>query len=132
MSSRYVTNLVLMLLGSFLVVASQAFGPSTFMWLMLGGAIAALAIAAPAILFTERGVSQRGLDGLTTGLGAWTVVAAAVFAGATITWLGFASGLALVVLAVAGLTAHELRTERVVHSLEVGAPADYRELAGAH
>lgn len=34
-------------------------------------------------------------------------------------WLGFAAAAALVAIAVFGLTAHELTTERVVHSLEV-------------
>jgi hypothetical protein len=34
-------------------------------------------------------------------------------------WLGFAAALAIGLLAVAGLIAHELSTERVVHSLAV-------------
>jgi hypothetical protein len=37
----------------------------------------------------------------------------------TVVWLGFASACAFVLLGVAGLTAHELTTERVVHSLAV-------------
>ena len=47
-----------------------------------------------------------------------------------ITWLGFASGVALVALAFTGLTIHELSTERVVHSFEVHPSARERELAG--
>jgi hypothetical protein len=53
------------------------------------------------------------------------------FAGATITWLGFAAGAALFALAIVGLTLHELTTERVVHSIEVStATTERHELAG--
>ncbi len=40
-------------------------------------------------------------------------------------------GHAFVGLALVGLTLHELFTERVVHSIEVHAPAPEHELAGA-
>jgi hypothetical protein len=42
-----------------------------------------------------------------------------VFFPATVVWLGFGAGAAMVGLAVVGLTAHELRSERVVHSIQV-------------
>jgi hypothetical protein len=131
MSTRYLTNLTLLILGAFVVVVSQAFLASTFMWLMFGAGIAAIAIAAPGLAVRSRGFTQRGLDSLTSILGAWTIVAAVVFSGATVTWLGFASGLALVALATIGLTLHELKTERVVHSITVETQTDYNQLAGA-
>jgi hypothetical protein len=59
-------------------------------------------------------------------------VASLVFAGSTITWLGFASGAAFVALALTGLTLHEVSTERVVHSIEVRAATPEQELAGIH
>ena len=52
-------------------------------------------------------------------LGAWTIVASLVFAGSVVTWLGFASAVVFVGLALIGLTFHELYTERVVRSFEV-------------
>jgi hypothetical protein len=119
MSTRYLTNLALALLGGFLVVTSQAFAAGTFGWLMLGVGIAALVICVPAIAIRSRGIGQRGIDSLVSLLGAWTIVASQVFAGSTVTWLGFASGAALVGLGVAGLSVHELSTERVVHSFEL-------------
>lgn len=119
MSTRYLTNLSLALLGGFLVVTSQAFAIGTFSWVMLGVGIAALVLTLPAIAFPSRGSVQRGLDYLCSLLGAWTIIASQVFAGATVTWLGFASGIALVALGVLGLSAHELSSERVVHSFEV-------------
>lgn len=132
MSTRYLTNLTLLALGAFVVAVSLAFAVSTFTWLMFGAGIAALAIAGPAIAIPARGLTQPGLDGLIALLGAWTIVASMVFAGATITWLGFAAGAALFALAIVGLTLHELTTERVVHSIEVSSTAttERHDLAG--
>ena len=61
---------------------------------------------------------QRGLDAAVAVLAAWTIVESLVFDGATLTWITFGTAAAMLVLAVAGLVAHELTTERVVHSLE--------------
>ena len=131
MNSRFLTNIGLALLGGFLVVVSQAWSVSVFMWVMLGAGIAAMALAA-SLGIPGRGRSQRGLDGILGVLGAWTIVASVVFSGSVVTWLGFASGVAFVELAVIGLTLHELYTERVVHSFEVRTPASERELAGVN
>jgi hypothetical protein len=113
----------LAIVGGFLVVASQVWAPSTFMWLMLAGGIAAIALSGAALV-PGRGTTQRTLDGALAVLGAWTVVASLVFGGTLVTWLGFASGAAFVAIALAGLTLHELHTERVVHSFEVRATSD--------
>jgi hypothetical protein len=59
------------------------------------------------------------LDALTGALGIWMVVASAVFTARALTWLSFGEGLGVVALALAGLTAHELSTERVVHALAI-------------
>ena len=131
MNSRYVTNIGLALMGGFLVVVSQAWSVSVFMWVMLGIGAAAVALAG-SIALPGRGRSQRILDGIIGVLGAWTIVASLVFGGTVVTWLGFASGVALVALAVIGLSIHELYTERVVHSFEVRTPAAEHELAGVN
>jgi hypothetical protein len=123
MRTRYLTNVLMASLGGFLLVTSQAFAVSTFGWLMFASGIATLLITVPAITVVARGGLQRALDYLFILLGAWTIVASLVFSGAAVTWLGFASGGALAVLALAGLTAHELSSERVVHSFELRAAA---------
>lgn len=120
MNTRYTTNILLAAVGGFLLVASFAFSAIPFHWMMLGGGIAAVLIAS-AIAARSRGPLQRSLDLIVAAAGAWTIVASLVFAGTAMTWLGFASGGAFVVLALAGLTAYERSTERVVHSLEVKA-----------
>jgi type IV secretory pathway VirB2 component (pilin) len=65
-----------------------------------------------------RGLVQRLLDAVTGALAIWSAVASVVFSGTTLTWLSFAEGVGFVGLAVLGLVAHELKTERVVHSIE--------------
>jgi hypothetical protein len=131
MNSRYLTNIGLALMGGFLVVVSQAWSVSVFMWVMLGIGAVAVALSA-SVALPRRGGAQRILDGITGLLGAWTIVASLVFAGSVVTWLGLASGVAFVVLAVIGLTIHELYTERVVHSFEVRRPVAEQELAGVN
>ncbi|HLH64348.1 MAG TPA: hypothetical protein VKV27_01480 [Solirubrobacteraceae bacterium] len=118
MNSRYLTNIALAVMGGFVVVVSQAWSVPVFMWIMFAAGVLAILLAGSALL-PRRGLAQRVLDGIIAVLGAWTVVASLVFAGSTVTWLGFASGVAFVGLALLGLTLHELRTERVVHSFQV-------------
>jgi hypothetical protein len=131
MNSRYLANIALLLAGAFLLVTSQAFGVTVFEWLMLGVGVVAVLLSA-AIVAPGRGLPQRNLDGIIGILGAWTIVASMVFAGAAVTWLGFASGAAFVALALVGLTLHELITERVVHSIDVRTAMAEPEFSGAH
>lgn len=123
MNTRFTTNILLAVIGSFLLVASFAFAVGPYSWIMLGGGIAAVAISVPAMLIRSRGQVQRGLDLATAVVGAWTIIASLVFVEVTMTWLGFASGAAFAILALAGLILHERSTERVVHSLEVKTEA---------
>lgn len=48
-----------------------------------------------------------------------------VYTGTTLAWLSFGEGLGFVGLALIGLVAHELQTERVMHALEA-MPSDAR------
>src|SRR6266480_1925464 len=68
----------------------------------------------------------------SAGLAAlWSLVAALAFSGTLLTWLIFADALAVGVLALADLTAHEATTEKVVHQLDVhdGTTAEQRAAA---
>lgn len=117
MSTRYLSNLTLMVAGGFLVVATQAFAAPTVAWLTFGIATGAT-IVGLSMLSIRPTIPQGVIGSLTVVLGAWTLVASVVFVPATVLWLGFAAGIAFVGLGVVGLTAHELTTERVVHSLD--------------
>ena len=119
MSIRYLSNITLALIAGFEVVASQAFAPDVFAWLALGGGAAIVAMLMIATATEGRGAVQRTLDGLGVALGAGLIVLSLVVAAVTFTWIGLGISLALVAVAVAGLTLHELKTERVVHAIEL-------------
>ena len=119
MSIRYLANLALGVAAAFLIVATRAFADTTAVWLTFAIAIGATGIGI-GLAAAVRDPIQRAIGSVTAVIGAWTIVASLVFSNATAVTLGFASALALAALAIAGLTAHELRTERVVHSFELG------------
>lgn len=118
MSIRYLFNLVLALVAGFLVVATQAFAPTAVVWLTFGIALGIVVLGA-AMFASPTTIAQRSLSGVLAVVAAWTVVASMVFAPTTVVWLGFAAAIAIVALAVIGLTVHEFTTERVVHSLNI-------------
>jgi hypothetical protein len=118
MSIRYLSNLTLALVAGFLVVATQAFALPAVKWLTFAIAIGATVIGLGTGI-TRLSLAQSAVSALTVGIGVWTIVASLVFSLHTVMWLGFASALGLVGLAVVGLTIHELSTERVVHSIQV-------------
>src|ERR1700736_3197809 len=96
MSTKYMTNIVLALVGGFLVVVTQAFSTNAVSWLALGVGIFAAAIAIAAQLDRSRGLDQRLLDVTTVVLGAVTIVFSRVFDGSTMVWLSFAEALGFV------------------------------------
>jgi hypothetical protein len=111
-----------LLAGGFLVVAVYGFSTPTAVWLGFAVSIAvavfALGMIYPGI--RDRMISGPVLLGLCTAiLAGWTIVATQVFADPTARWLVFASALGHVGLSLIGLVLHEIRTERVVHHLEV-------------
>jgi hypothetical protein len=118
-SSRYLSNLALILGAGFLVVATQAFAPSTVVWLTFAISIGVLLVSMWLIFGPPMTVYQRVLGGFIAALAAWMIVASLVFAPGTVLWLGFGFAIAYVFAGVVGLTIHELTTERVVHSLEI-------------
>jgi hypothetical protein len=126
MSPRFITNMALALAGGFLVVASQAFSPGRTGWLAFGIGIGVVVVLGAAQLDSERGSIQRALDLATGGLAIWTIVASVVFTGTTLTWLSFGEALGFVAVALAGLTAHELSSERIVQAVAM-KPAEARE-----
>jgi hypothetical protein len=125
MSTRFISNLALGLVGAAVVVASQTFRPTVIGWSMFGVSLGVLALLAVAELDRTRGLVQRALDASSGVLALWSAVASVVFTGTTVMWLSFGEALAFVGLAVIGLIAHELTTERVVHAFEA-IPAEVR------
>ena len=125
MSIRYLSNLVLALIAGFLVVATQAFDLFAVKWLVFAIATGATVLSLGTLVM-DRNIIQRVVSLAAGVVGGWTIVASLVFGLSTVMWLGFAGALALIGLAIVGLTAHEFTTERVVHSLEVESEPSMR------
>jgi hypothetical protein len=111
MTSRFASNVAVMLLGAFLAVVSFAFAPQTVSWLALAVGVVTALTALTAFAMRERGVAQRVFDGCTLLVAAWTIVCARAFDGAAEDWLAFASAAVLVLFAFVGLVVHEVLVE---------------------
>jgi hypothetical protein len=125
---RYFAYLLLALAAVFLIVASQSFVLFDIANLSLGVGIGMLAVS---LLIAFR--YRRHVPSLVTGLAAaivsaWVIVSSQVFSLSVVQDLTFAGALGVAGLTIIGLTAHELSTERVVHSLQ---PTRERESAQA-
>jgi hypothetical protein len=118
-----------------LIVGSVAFGPEAVkgVGLGIGAAGCFLSLMFVGLLVHNRrlaGHPELSLFGRTLGLRSaltggmatvaiWEIVAATVFVPDVSRWLTLANGLVIAMLACAGLVAHEISTERVVHVIEV-------------
>ena len=119
MRIRYLSWLGLGVAAALLVVASTAFALFDIANLALGVGIGAL-IVSLFIAYRYRDNVPSLVIGMASAIvSAWTIVASQVFSLHEVQNLTLASGLALGALAVIGLTANELSSERVVHSLTV-------------
>jgi hypothetical protein len=132
---RFFFNLGAIGAAMLLIVASVAFGPDAVKGVGLGtGATWAVV----SLWFAALAVHDRHLEGhlhvdfLHRSVGLWTLIAAvmttiavweavqaAVFPADPAKWLTLANGIAVAIVGCAGLIAHELCTERVVHFLQV-------------
>lgn len=118
MTIRYLKNLTMLLVAATLVVFTQAFPVGTAATLVFAFGIGLTALSAASVAMPTT-LTQRVIGAVGTILGAWTIVESLVFSATTAMWIGFADALGFVALALIGLIVHELRTERVVHALEV-------------
>jgi hypothetical protein len=119
MRIRFLSWLGLGIAAAFLVVASTAFAVFDIANLALGVGIGTLVVSL-FIAYRYRDHVPSVVTGAASAIvSAWTIVASQVFSLQEVQNLTLASGLALGALAVIGLTANELSSERVVHSLTV-------------
>lgn len=118
-----------------LIVGSVAFGPEAVKGVGLGigagGCVFSLLFVAalvhhrrlaghPELWMFGHGLSLwASLAGVMASVAIWEIVGAAVFVPDVSRWLTLANGIVIATLACAGLVAHEICTERVVHVIEV-------------
>jgi hypothetical protein len=122
MRIRFLSYIALGIAAAFLIVATAVFPLSTVVELTLGVGIGMLVVS---LGIAER--FQRYTLSVLVGLGsaavsAWMIVASQVYSASTVDDITFASAIAVALLALIGLTDHELSAERVVHKLEVRSP----------
>ena len=132
---RFFFNLGVLVAAVLLIVAAAAFGPGAVKGIGLGIGSGGLAVS---LLFMSLLVHHRRLEGEAeieffgtgrslwsllaggvAGVATWEIIDVAVFNAAVNRWLTLANGLLIAALAFAGLVAHEICSERVVHILEV-------------
>lgn len=119
MSTNFATNLLLALASGWVIVALFAFSTDVSSWIVFGvTGVGALTLVAVASVLPRRGYVQRGLDLAVAAIAIWTIVESLVFDGTSMKWISVGGACGMLVLAVAGLAYHELRTEHVVHTLE--------------
>ena len=118
LSSRFLLDSLFVVAGAFLTVASMAWAAGPAGWTAFGVSVGVTVLAAASAAVAKK-TSQRLGHGLIALVGLWSLVAALAFSGPALTWLVFADAIAVGVLALADLAAHEATTERIVHQLEV-------------
>lgn len=128
MSPKYIINLLLVIAGGFLAVASRAFAAGTAGWIALGIGIFAVVLASVGLATTRLQPRSIGYVAMAS-TGIWTIVSSLVFTGAALGWLVLADALMLAAIAVVGLVVHELSTERVVHTLVVAGSDQLQQAA---
>ena len=135
MHRRFFFNLGMVGSAVLLIVASVAFGPSAIKGVGLGIGSASVLTS---IWFVAAAIHHRPLDALsefdllgrsvnlwsllaaaTGAVATWEIVQVAVFGPGPARWLTLANGVVVGILSCAGLVAHEISSERVVHCLEI-------------
>ena len=118
LSPRFVLDNLFVIAGAFLAVAAMVFTAHVAGWVGFG-AFTGLTVLALTSAILTRTAGQRLGHAVLGIVGLWSLIAALAFSGSLLTWLLFADAIALGVIALGDLTAHEVTTENVVHRLVV-------------
>jgi hypothetical protein len=129
-SPRFVSNLLLAVLGVVLTTFALVFSMNVVRWLALGTGCVALAIVAIAFLVRGRTTAQRWLDLVSASVAGWTIVASCTLRGHALLWVSFAEGAALCALGLCGLTVHEASLERALRPARAFGYEEAPELDG--
>ncbi|MGH9127799.1 MAG: hypothetical protein ACRDY2_02260 [Acidimicrobiales bacterium] len=117
MSTRYLSNALIALLGGLVVVTSLTLATVPAAWVGFGIAIGVVAVSLLVQLDAKRGAAQRGLDAMMLAAGVTMIVLSLVLGATTVGWALFALALGFVALSFAGLTLHEVLGWRSEHGL---------------
>ncbi|HWC86326.1 MAG TPA: hypothetical protein VG388_07295 [Solirubrobacteraceae bacterium] len=123
MTSRFISNVLVLIAAATTVAFSLAFRPEVLGWLGLALGAFAVAVVLIAFVVTGRGVAQRVVDVLIVLAGGWLIVASRAFAGTAEKWICFGTGALLAILALIGLVVHEISMELALR-LPAREPSD--------
>ena len=123
LSPRFSLDTLAVIGGGFLAVSAMSFSAATAGWIGFGVSALFTVAAATGATLARRASARAGHSALAV-VALWSLIAALSFSGSALTWLVFADALALATAALADLTAHEVGTEHVVHSLDVRPAAE--------
>jgi hypothetical protein len=132
MSTRYISWVSLGVAAAFLVVASTAFTLIDIANLELGIGIGIFAVSLLVGYRYRDDVATLATAAGSAIVSAWMIINSTVFSLQEVQSLTLADGLALIALALIGLTAHELAEEQVVQSQTFkagGGEADHEAAA---
>jgi hypothetical protein len=129
LSSRFAVDTVFVIGGAFLAVSAMAFSASVAGWVGFG-VFTGLAVLAFGSALFGHGLARRASHSVLGLVGLWSLIAALLFSGTALTWLVFAGAVALGVIALGDMAAHEVTTENVVHRLVVTDGSAASEHAG--
>jgi hypothetical protein len=121
LSTRFGVDVLGVVAGGFLAVAAVAWSATVAGWVGFGVFTGLALLAALAAVLTKRTGARIG-HGVLAVVSVWALIAALVFTGSALTVVVFVDALAVALVSLVDLTAHELSTERVVHQLEVHHP----------
>lgn len=126
LSSRFAVDNLFVVGGAFLAVAAMVFTAPVTGWVGFG-VFTGLTVVAFLSAVAARTTGQKIGHSVLGIVGLWSLAAALAFSGTILIWLVFADAIALGVLALADLTAHEVTTENVVHRLVITDSAAHSE-----
>lgn len=118
LSARFMLDSLFVVAGGFLTVAAMAWSAGIAGWTAFGVSTGVAVIAAASAALARKTGHRLG-HGLIALVALWSLIAALAFSGTALIWLVFADAIAVGVLGLADLAAHEATTERIVHQLEV-------------
>jgi hypothetical protein len=118
LSPRFALDNLFLVAGAFLAIAAMTWTIGVAHWVAFGVSAGVLVIAGVSAALARRGSRATG-HGLVGLAALWSLIAALVFSGSTLTWMVFYNAILVGVLALGDLAAHEATTENVVHQLEV-------------
>jgi hypothetical protein len=117
MSTRYWTNMLIALLGGFVVVESLTFPEPAGAWVAFAFGIAIAALSLLSLPARGRGQLQRALDVVMVAIAGALIGVSVVYGGTTVAWLDFALALGSIGTAVTGLTLNEIGDWRSAQGL---------------